>query len=224
MKFWTGLLVAGGMTIAGTVQADLVITEAMSNSSHPGGSANGDWWELTNTGDTEVDLEGYYWDDDGPSGNDGALFPTFTIAAGESIVIAEEADGAAFAAAWGGTFRVLVEGDFGGPDAFSGLSSNGDQIELWDSDPNAGPANLIDAVTFDVSTDGFSFEWLNDGTSAGLSVAGENGAYTAFSNGASDPLDLGLGTDVASPGVVPEPASLALVALGGVLMAGRRRK
>lgn len=58
-----------------TAHAALVITEVMSSSGHPGGPANGDWFELHNSGASTLDLTGYYWDDDGMFGNDGALFP-----------------------------------------------------------------------------------------------------------------------------------------------------
>ena len=41
------------------VRAALVITEVMSNSLHPAGAANGDWWELTNTGGSDINLLDY---------------------------------------------------------------------------------------------------------------------------------------------------------------------
>jgi len=67
---------------------------------------------------------------------------------------------------------------------------------------------------------GFSFEYGPDGSSLGLSVIGENGAYLASSNGAT-----AVGTDVGSPGVVavPEPTSLGLLAVGGLVALRRRR-
>ena len=66
--------------------AELVITEVMSKSSHP---ADKDWWELSNTDNEAVNVEGYYWDDDGESGDDGAILPDITIGPGESIIIIE---------------------------------------------------------------------------------------------------------------------------------------
>lgn len=70
-----------------TAHAALVITEVMSSSGHPGGPANGDWFELHNSGASTLDLTGYYWDDDGMFGNDGALFPSLSLSAGETVVI-----------------------------------------------------------------------------------------------------------------------------------------
>ncbi len=191
--------------LAPGANAALVITEVMSGSNNV---FENDWWELTNTGPAAVDLGGYYWDDDGPTGADGAFFPAYLLGAGESLVIVEGDDAANFVAAWGGGFNALDEEDFTGPDLFSGLSGgSGDQIELWDADPNAGPANLLAAVAFPPATDGFSFEWFTNGASGGLSVAGEFGAFVAPGDEVG-----GAGTDVGSPGVsaVPAPGALKL--------------
>ncbi|WP_411846963.1 lamin tail domain-containing protein [Roseibacillus persicicus] len=207
-----------------STQAALMITEVMSSSSHAGGAANGDWFELTNTGSLSVDLTGYYWDDDGATGNDGALFPAITLLPSESIVIVAEsiANIPDFVAAWGGGFTAYSEELFSGNDPFSGLGSGGDQIEIWDSDPNVGPANLVASATFGTATEGSSFEWDTSGTSLDLSIAGENGAFVAISDGA-DPA--GAGTDAASPGfaVVPEASSAALLLLGLLPILRRRR-
>ena len=195
----------------------------MSDSSHAGGAANGDWFEITNTGDTSLSLAGYYWDDDGPAGNDGAFFPSISILPSESLVIVSEstANLPTFVSAWGGGFTAVSEDSFTGPDTFSGLSGNGDQIQIWDSDPNAGPATLITSVFFGEATTGSSFEWATGGTPLGLSVDGENGAFVATEDGAG-----GAGTDIGSPGIavaVPEPSTLLLGATGLLALLRRRR-
>jgi len=225
----TLLTLAAGSLLAASASAQLVITEAMTNSSHPGGAANGDWWELTNTGASTIDLTGYYWDDDGPSGNDGALFPSIDILAGQSLVIVDEnsSNVADFVTAWGGGFTAISAADFTGPDPFSGLSASGDQIQLWDADPNAGPANLV-AEVLDTGNQsspnaGFTFAWDQSGNSLGRSADGVDGAFVAPGNG-----DGGVGTDVGSPGfaAVPEPgfygALVGLLALGFAVVRRRR--
>ena len=223
-KFMLAALVVSVMSHG--AYAQLVITEVQSNSQHPSGAGDGDWWELTNFGGASVDLTGYYWDDNGPSGADGAEFPSISIGAGERIIILDETSAAVpfWQAAWGTSATVYAQDVFGGPDTFSGLSSGGDQIELWDSDPNAGPANLVASVVFPAASGtGATFEWNSLGNSLGGSVVGENGAYMALNDGAGVP---GPGIDVGSPGqaIVPEPTCLVLTGLGLIGVLGIRRK
>jgi len=225
LTFATGSLLA-----ALPASGQLVITEAMSNSANPGGAANGDWWELTNTGASTVNLNGYYWDDDGPSGNDGALFPNINILAGESLVIIDEGSGnvADFVAAWGGGFTAISRDDFSGSDPFSGLSAGGDQIQLWDADPNVGSANLL-AEVLDTGNQGapnagFTFAWDTAGNSLGRSAVGVDGAFLAPGDGDGGSP----GNDVGSPGFAPVPEPETFGALAGVLALGfaalRRRR
>ena len=175
-----------------------------------------DWFELTNTGETTVDLNGFFWDDDPVGTNDGAVFGDFSLMPGESLIVLEGSeveDGIAT------TFRniysveaslqILTEDDFTGMDTFSGLSSGGDQLSLYDTDPNVAGADfeLIDfieipaAPVVDVDPEfGASYDYtqLDANGMPTLSVSGTNGAVAA-SNG-----------DVGSPGFVPELDSLLL--------------
>ena len=216
-------LTGATLWLGSAATADLVITEVMSSSSQT--FLDGDWWELTNTGTNDVDLSGYYWDDNGPDGDDGALFNLgIVIQSGESLVIVNH-DGTElpmFVEAWGGGFRALSTADFRGPDTFSGLSGNGDQIQLWDEDPNANPAaNLVAEVLFGSSTEGSSFEYLHSGASLGLSIDGEFGAYVAPGDGGG-----GIGTDVGSPGfsAVPEPTAVLIFSGVAMTLIVRRRR
>jgi len=80
----------------------------------------------------------------------------------------------------GTSLQILTEDDFTGPDTFSGLSGNGDEISLFDTDPNALGAvfNVIDFVQFGPATTGVSFDVAN-GVPA-LSVSGLNGASSSI--------------------------------------------
>jgi hypothetical protein len=194
----------------------LKITEVASTSGAPAGALSGlDWWELTNTGPAAVMLDGYSWEDNSPSG-DTAIFPNgITIAAGESIIIHEQAStpvpvAAQFRTDWGlsASVQILEETQFTGFNTFSGLGSSGDEVNLYD------PTNtIIASVSFGASTTGKSFEWDGTGASLGLSVVGENFAYAASNN------------RVGSPGkaVIPEPSALALAAFGLAALASRFR-
>ena len=82
------LLVLAGVCLAATASAELAITEIMSDSDHNGGT-DGDWWELTNTGPSSVNLTGYSWSDN-PNNAGVVTFGSVTIGVGESIIILDE--------------------------------------------------------------------------------------------------------------------------------------
>lgn len=169
------------------LHADLVVTEVMSRSEHTAPAIDGDWWELTNTGSSAVDLEGYTWDDtpaippDPPS---ISTFPAFTINPGESIIIlqADLEDVAAWKATWGlgPSTRVLTRDQFNvgitGGEAFSGLSRDGDEVNLYDAE-----GTLVANVEFGATISGRSLAFLRDGTPIyGLhSTSGRHGAVNS---------------------------------------------
>ena len=201
-----------------TAAAALVITEVASTSGAPAGPLSGlDWWELTNTGPGSVLLDGYEWEDNNPQGAglDTAVFPTgITITADESIIIhqGDMSVVAAFRSDWGlsSSVQILYEDLFGGNNTFSGLSNSGDEVHLYNA-----MGSEVASASFPSATAGVSFEWNRQRVSLGLSVNGENGAYTA-SNGR-----------VGSPGsAVPEPATILLgtMTLCAVAGCGLRRR
>lgn len=208
-------------------QAAIVITEV-----YAGGSGNtsykADWFELTNTGSSAVDITGWKMDDSSASFASAAAFSgtVTTIAAGQSVIFAEANASnpettvvPAFIAAW-----------FGGnaPAGFAmttytgsgvGLSTSTDAVNIFDS-----TGTVVASVTFDATTTGFPFDnaaGITGGNKISqLSVVGVNGAFTSFN-----------GAEVGSPGTigataVPEPSSFALIGLvaSGVVARKLRRK
>ena len=105
----TGLVAFTGSPYAGVAAAttsSVVISEV-----HPSGSGNGtyaaDWFEVTNTGTTAVDITGWKMDDNSNSfANAVALNGVTSIRAGRSVVFIETHDRrpifAAFPTAWFG--------------------------------------------------------------------------------------------------------------------------
>lgn len=209
MRYLTMLVLCLGLAL--TAPADLIISEIMSSSSHTNSAANADWWELYNNGASAVDLTGYSWDDDSATPG-SADFNGAIINPGQAIIICGETIGqeAAWAMLWGLSGVTVINL---GNTEFQNLSSAGDTINLFDA-----TSTLIASTTIGAATSGFSFEYDADGQAMGLSVNGENGAFQAT-------LNAGGGPDVGSPGtVVPEPGTLALLGLGGVLAAFARAR
>ncbi len=162
---------------------------------YPAGSSNGtynaDWFEVTNTGPSAVDITGWKVDDNSNSSALAAPLRGLTsIPAGKSAVFFEGlADGstdatitAAFSTAWFGSPTLpsgFLIGAYGGPGV--DLDNAGDAVNLFDS-VNGTQAS----VSFGVGTAGQTFDntiGLNNTTISTLSVAGLNGSLLS-SNGA----------------------------------------
>lgn len=203
--------------------AQIAITEINSSS-----DATDDWFELTNTGSSAVDITGWGFDDFPENLDNIALLEDITsIAAGESVVFFEFDDesGVAladqatdFRTAWGGLAGVQLGFHRG-----SGLGRD-DGVSIFDAsqalvaqeiyfDPAAAPeadlhagesvgATDIDSAIFDLSSGTFIAPTL-----------GSLGVFAAS--------DGGLG----SPGVsVPEPSSISMILFGCFAFALRRRR
>lgn len=207
------------------VQATIVITEVA-----PWGSGNGldykaDWFELTNTGASAVNISGWKMDDNSDSfGSAVALRGVASIGAGKSVVFIEggaTASGdatldAKFINTWFGATSPagLTIGNYGGSGV--GLSATSDAVNIFN-----GSGTLITGVTFGASPAGPGFASFDNaagltGAISLLSVVSTNGAFVA----ASDIHEIG------SPGAVPEPETYAmlLAGLGLVGFAARRRR
>ncbi len=223
-----GLMAGGAATAA---QGQLLITEIQSNQNV--GSTE-DWFEVTNFGASVVDLTDYYYnDDDGLKDTplNGAFQFTnlISINPGESIVFVENMSAAAFRGWWGIDDSVQVHTfsgsglGLGQNDAVTFFDANGDLVASLDY--SAGGFTRSDGT---LSTGGHA------GPSAGASevyislvwdpASGiDEPRYTFAQEGVLGGIKSPFGLDTGSPGVVPEPGSLALLGLGGLAMLGRRR-
>jgi hypothetical protein len=195
--------------------AAIIITEVMSSSLHPsGGSNNGDWFEITNTGNSSINVTGWSWDDSSKAPGSSNFGTLTVIAAGQSVIISEEpiASESTWLGDWG--LSGVVVSTIGGA-SFQGLGAGGDEVNIYD-DTGA----LVTRVTFGTATGGASFEWDTAGNPLGTSVIGENGAFRATTDGFG-----GAGQDVGSPGfaLVPEPGYAGLTFLGVISLLTRRK-
>ncbi|MEL6740365.1 MAG: lamin tail domain-containing protein, partial [Planctomycetota bacterium] len=100
------IALAAAAGLASASIADLRITEAYIGIS--GEDGTNDWIELTNTGGTDVDLAGLFYDDgSSPSSANGGTLKGRLLGAGDSIIVIVDADPvdqaqavADFAAVW----------------------------------------------------------------------------------------------------------------------------
>jgi hypothetical protein len=142
------------------LQAQLAVTEVMSNATTNSSGGRADFWELTNFGSNAIDLTGYKFcdPDHGPAPlpSNGLL-----IGPSESVVFFRNVGGiitdeAQFRSWWGLPESHPIIRGYASP----GLSSTGDTLRVYD--PNAV---LIDEVKFGPSLEGVSFGYdTNPGT------------------------------------------------------------
>ena len=174
------------------------ITEVSATSSS-NSTYKADFWELTNTGSTTVDLTGWKVDDDSSSfGSAIALTGVSSLAAGESAIFVEgtASTATAFKTHWFGPsppagFKI---GTYSGSGI--GFGNGGDQVNVFDS---AG--TKVTGVSFGSATTGVSFDnaagiggtGSPPPTISTLSVVGTNGAFAA-------------GGEVGSPGTIKNAA------------------
>jgi hypothetical protein len=193
-----------------------------------------DWFEVTNTGTSPVDLTGWKMDDSSDAFTTAVpLAGVSSIPAGKSAVFFEDTNGtdatieAAFSQAWFGTSTLpsgFLLGHYGGSGV--GLSSGGDAVNLFDAS-----GSHVTGVTFGAASSASPIATF-DNTAGGSSVStlsqvGVNGAVRS-ANGA----EIGSPGNIAAtpPPSLPEfPSGAALsVVIAGFIGAGfvldRRRR
>lgn len=224
-----GGVCAAGL-LAGGAQASVYITEVFPGGV-PGSEATSDWFEVTNTGGSTVDITGWLYDDKSADPEeDGQISGVRQLDAGESaVVLASWSDDwatgweavDAFAAHWGESQLAGVQIGFvldkdneGG----GGMSGGGEQIYLFDAD-----GNVVDTKRY---AEGLVNTWIADPSNLAAldliqSSPGSLESFESQTNVTDDPEAI---PSVGSPGRnVPEPGSLALLGLGGLAMLRRRR-
>ncbi len=196
---------------SGVASADpaIVITEVWS-----GGSVNGtyaaDWFELTNTSASAVDITGWKVDDNSNLfANAAPLAGVTSIPAGKSVVFIE--GGAPkippFEAAWFGASvppGTLI-GYYTG--AGLGFGSGGDAVNVFDA---TGVA--VTSVTFGAAGTATTFDNAAGlaGAISTLSVTGTNGAFVSFN-----------AAETGSPATITSPPSFTSVDLSNYVRVGR---
>lgn len=190
-----------GTTPDASVNFTLAVTDVVVESSQaatvsisevaPWSSSNGlvgaDWFEVTNNGNTALDITGWKIDDSSKSFASAlALNGITSIAPGESVIFLETSASntttviANFKSAWFGTNvpANLQVGSYTGSGA--GLSTGGDEVNLFD----AG-GNLKSNVVFGVATTNKTFNnaaGLTNTTISTLSQVGINDAFAAIND------------------------------------------
>jgi len=205
---------AAAFMVPNAADAGIIISEVAPWSS--GNSSLGaDWFELTNTGASAVNITGWKMDDNSfNSANAVALNGITSIAAGESVIFIElggshtaAGDAAAFKTLWFGANPPagLQIGSYGGSGV--GLGTGGDGVIIFNGSGvqqakvTFGASSSSPYKTFDNAAG------LDNVTISALSAVGTNGAFVA----ANDTAEIG------SPGTI---ASTATATITGTATAG----
>lgn len=216
MSKWMGVVaVVLGISASAFGQFDLQITE-MWPGNEPGDNLSEDWFEVTNVGNVAwTDTVGtLYFDDESADIDDAVpLSGIDSIAPGESVVFVDEDDSVAWSDLWDDVITLPQVGDYDG----KGLGQGGDGVALYlDTDNDLVSGDLIDYETYPDADNNGGQSW-----DVGL------GAFSVVGNAAGAVATTTLNDEdqpaIGSPGAIPEPATMALLGLGGLAVIRRRR-
>lgn len=196
--------------LAGTAGANIRITEWMYD-----GSNNGEFLEITNVGNTAIDLTGWSFDDNSRTPGSLSLSAFGVLAAGESAIIAES-DAATFRTRWNLGAGVKIIG--------SNTQNLGraDEINIYDA-----LNGLVDRLTYDDQGLG-GVRTQNKSANILVANLGANAASLAVASVLGDAFGsyASVGTttqQIANPGqYIPTPGVLALLGVAGVVARRRR--
>lgn len=219
---------AGLGVAAGAASANVVFTEIFYNLN---GSENGatEWVEIYNSGASSVDMSGWVYGDAQDNTFAGAFGAGTVLGAGEVAIIAFQSE-SVFQSIWGSGIRVLQIDT--AITLANGATATNEEIVLLNAD-----GVIVDAVNFENGSNGWpgdangaSISLLPSALDASLNDTGASWATTLVGvNGGREALILNPDIanasvlDVSSAGVVPAPGAVALMGLGGLVAARRRR-
>ncbi len=203
------MIVVGLIAAAGSASAQIRITEWAYSAD------SGEFVEFTNVGNAPVDMTGWSYDDDSRLVGALDLSAFGVVQPGESVIITEATE-ASFRINWSLPASVDVIGEY-----TNNLGRN-DEINLFDNLGNLadrlayGDQSFVGSIrTQEISGNPINPAALgaNDPFQWQLSFVGDSfGSYTS------------LAFEIGNPGLyIPAPASAALLGLGGLAAARRRR-
>ncbi len=196
------------LMVASAAQAGMYITEYAYQ------AVNGEYVEFTNVGSTPIDMTGWSFDDD--SRLPGVLdLSTFGIVKpGESVIITENTAND-FRQEWGLIASVKIIG------GYTNNLGRADEINLFD-----GNGTLVDRLTYGDSVFPGTIRTQNvSGNPTSPAALGANDIYQWVYSSVGDEFGsyCSVSGNIGSPGFnVPEPATLVLVLMSGLLAIRRR--
>lgn len=206
------LCVAALAVVSGAASASMGqirITELMYN------GADGEFIEIANIGNTPIDLTGWSYDDNSRLPGAFSLTAFGILAPGEAAIISELAE-AEFRTNWSLPASVKV---IGGNDQNLGRS---DEVNIFDASNT-----LVDRLTYNDQGVGNVDGPRAQNISANTVVAnlGANNYSLWFLSSVGDTFGSRVATfgDIGNPGIIPTPGALALLGMGGLMIARRRR-